>query len=308
MGALLAENTQVSEQDVTFGTANLDAYMYTSAKARARVAGLIQDSAFDINTWLPKRVSASAASSTSTSPPEPASTSRTASWRPRRSESPEPARSRPPEVSPDNIVTDIIEALDPAYSQGDGQKFMFHQSVRKALRAKAQGRPEPATLGPSLQAGVADQVAGYGYVINNDMPTLAAGSKSLLFGNIEQAYVVRLVTEPADDAAHRALRRLPAGRLPLVPASGRDHAGLRRGPCVPDHGHGLIRRRIQMPEKKIDETVNPKAAEGTQDRVAMLSLKSDGTPDQTNPVVIGDKEAAVAAAKRQFAEQAVLRG
>ena len=48
-----------------------------------------------------------------------------------------------------------------------------------------------------------------------------------------------------------------------------------------------------MPEKKIDETVNPKAAEGTQDRVAMLSLKSDGTPDQTNPVVIGDKEAAV---------------
>ena len=60
-----------------------------------------------------------------------------------------------------------------------------------------------------------------------------------------------------------------------------------------------------MPEKKVDETVNPKAAEGTQDRVAMLSLKSDGTPDQTNPVVIGDKEAAVAAAKRQFAEQAV---
>ena len=60
-----------------------------------------------------------------------------------------------------------------------------------------------------------------------------------------------------------------------------------------------------MPEKKIDETVNPKSAEGTQDRVAMLSLKSDGTPDQTNPVVIGDKEAAVAAAKRQFAEQAV---
>ena len=60
-----------------------------------------------------------------------------------------------------------------------------------------------------------------------------------------------------------------------------------------------------MPEKKIDETVNPKVAEGAQDRVAMLSLKSDGTPDQTNPVVIGDKEAAVAAAKRQFAEQAV---
>ncbi len=37
------------------------------------------------------------------------------------------------------------------------------------------------------------------------------------------------------------------------------------------------------------------------DRVTMLSLRADGTPDQTNPVVIGDKDAA----KRQFAEKAV---
>ena len=96
-------------------------------------------------------------------------------------------------IAYDNIV-DIIEALDPAYSQGDGQKFMFHQSVRKALRKLKDSQNRPLWE-PSLQAGAADQIAGYGYVINNDMPTLAAGSKSLLFGNIEQAYVVRLVTE-----------------------------------------------------------------------------------------------------------------
>jgi hypothetical protein len=41
------------------------------------------------------------------------------------------------------------------------------------------------------------------------------------------------------------------------------------------------------------------------DRVAMLSLSKDGTPDQTNPEIIGDKDFAVDAAKRQFAEQAV---
>lgn len=45
--------------------------------------------------------------------------------------------------------------------------------------------------------------------------------------------------------------------------------------------------------------------EGDHDRVAMLSLKADGTPDQHNPEIIGDKEFAVEAAKRQFAEQAV---
>lgn len=41
------------------------------------------------------------------------------------------------------------------------------------------------------------------------------------------------------------------------------------------------------------------------DRVAMLSLAKDGTPDQVNPEIIGDKDFAVEAAKRQFAEQAV---
>jgi hypothetical protein len=46
-------------------------------------------------------------------------------------------------------------------------------------------------------------------------------------------------------------------------------------------------------------------ASGAHDRVAMLSLRADGTPDQTNPEIIGDKDAAVEAAKVQFAQQAV---
>jgi hypothetical protein len=45
--------------------------------------------------------------------------------------------------------------------------------------------------------------------------------------------------------------------------------------------------------------------EGDHDRVVMLSLNADGTPDQHNPEIIGDKDAAIAAAKVQFAQQAV---
>lgn len=44
---------------------------------------------------------------------------------------------------------------------------------------------------------------------------------------------------------------------------------------------------------------------GDHDRVQMLSLKADGTPDQHNPEMIGDKAVTTAAAKAQFAEQAV---
>lgn len=53
------------------------------------------------------------------------------------------------------------------------------------------------------------------------------------------------------------------------------------------------------------EVANPVTDGGDHDRVVMLSLKADGSPDQTNPEIIGDKDAAVAAAKEQFAQQAV---
>lgn len=44
---------------------------------------------------------------------------------------------------------------------------------------------------------------------------------------------------------------------------------------------------------------------GDHDRVQMLSLRADGTPDQHNPEIIGDKEFAKAAAAEQFRQQAV---
>jgi hypothetical protein len=50
---------------------------------------------------------------------------------------------------------------------------------------------------------------------------------------------------------------------------------------------------------------NPVPNQGDHDRVVMLSLLPDGTPDQHNPEIIGDKDAALAAAKVQFAQQAV---
>lgn len=51
--------------------------------------------------------------------------------------------------------------------------------------------------------------------------------------------------------------------------------------------------------------VNKAAKGGDHDRVAMLSLKADGSPDQHDPEFIGDKDAAVAATAEQFRQQAV---
>jgi hypothetical protein len=52
-------------------------------------------------------------------------------------------------------------------------------------------------------------------------------------------------------------------------------------------------------------TAVPAPAHGDHDRVQMLSLKADGTPDQLAPEMIGDKDVARTAAREQFAQQAV---
>jgi hypothetical protein len=44
---------------------------------------------------------------------------------------------------------------------------------------------------------------------------------------------------------------------------------------------------------------------GDRDRVAMLSLRADGTPDQHNPQIIGEREFAETATREQFRQQAV---
>ena len=53
------------------------------------------------------------------------------------------------------------------------------------------------------------------------------------------------------------------------------------------------------------EVANEVPEHGDHDRVQMLSLKADGTPDQHNPEMIGDPEASLAATTEQFVQQAV---
>lgn len=200
VGALLAENTQVSEQDVTLGTASLDAFMYTSKLVRVSFQ-LLQDRP-DFDTWLARKLGERIGrilnqhftTGTGTNQPDGIVTSATVGVTGTGSFAGTGG------LSYDNLV-DIVESLDPAYGNatggtGDapGLKFMMHQSARKAARKLKDSQNRPLWE-PSLQAGAADNLMGYPVRINNDMPTLAASSKSVLFGNIRQAYVARIVKE-----------------------------------------------------------------------------------------------------------------
>lgn len=54
-----------------------------------------------------------------------------------------------------------------------------------------------------------------------------------------------------------------------------------------------------------DEAAKPASAEPVGDRVASLSIRKDGTPDQLNPVFIGDPETTERTVREQFRQMAV---
>ncbi|MFG3702388.1 phage major capsid protein [Micromonospora sp. NPDC047620] len=190
VGAILAENTQVTEQDVTIGTASIDAYMYTSKLVRASYQ-LLQDRP-DFDDWLARKLGERIGriwnqhftTGTGTAQPDGIVTSATVGV----TGAAGTAASGPAYA---NLV-DLVESLDPAYGAGNGLRWMMHQSVRKSLRKLTDSQNRPLWE-PSLQAGEPDSLLGYPTRLNNDMPTLGANSKSLLFGNIREAYLIRTV-------------------------------------------------------------------------------------------------------------------
>lgn len=192
VGAILAENSQVTEQDFTIGTASLDAYMYTSKLVRASLQ-FLQDNAINADSWLAERLGVRVGrilnqhftTGTGAAQPDGLVTGATVGATSTGSFATTGG------ISYDSLI-DLVESLDPAYGGGPGLKFMAHQTARKAIRKikDSQGRP---LWEPSLQVGQPDTLLGYGLVLNNDMPAMAQSSKSLGFGNIRAAYVIRIV-------------------------------------------------------------------------------------------------------------------
>jgi HK97 family phage major capsid protein len=190
-GAILAENTQITEQDLTLATNSLDAYMYTSKLVRVSYQ-LMQDRP-DFDSFLARKLgerlariyNRHATTGTGIAQPDGIVTSATVGVTGSGS------LATTGGYSYDNLV-DLVESVDDAYLQSGEQAWVMHQSVRKALRKlkDTQGRP---IWEPSVQVGQPDSLLGYPTRINNHMATVAQNSKSLLFGNVREAYVIRMV-------------------------------------------------------------------------------------------------------------------
>lgn len=191
VGAILAENTQVTEQDIVFTEAGIDAYMYTSKLVRVSYQ-LLQDSAFDLDAFLRRKLAERIArilnqhftTGTGSSQPDGVATSPTVGKT--------GTTGQTTSVTYADLV-DLIHSIDPAY-RNDRSRFMLKDATLASIRKLLDGNNIPLWQ-PSLQAGVPDTILGYPVTVNQDMPTMAANAYPILFGDFQEYYLIRRVRD-----------------------------------------------------------------------------------------------------------------
>lgn len=185
LGAILAENATIPAQDVVFGSVTLKSYMYTS-KLIAVSYQLMQDSFTNIDNLvadlagqrLGRILNQHCTTGTGTAQPNGVVTASTVGKT--------GLVGQTTSVIYDDLV-DLIYSVDRAYRAGS--KFMMSDaSVKVVMKLKdSQSRP---LWQPSVQAGQPDVLMGYPVIVNNDMATMAANAKSILFGDFRR-YKIR---------------------------------------------------------------------------------------------------------------------
>lgn len=188
VGAILAENAQITEQDVTLGQKTLGAFTYTSKLVRLSLQ-LLQDNAFNMDSWLIQKLgerigraaAAHLATGAGTTEPEGLFTNATAGVT--------GAVSATAVVTYNDLV-DLQHSIDVAY-RGNAQWALSDTALKMVRKlVDSQGRP---LWEPSLQTGVPSTLLGAPVLIDNGIPVPAASAKSIGYGDINAAYVVRQV-------------------------------------------------------------------------------------------------------------------
>jgi len=199
VGEQVAENTQVTTADVTVGNITFGAFKYSTKMVRCSLE-LLQDSYFDIDSFLADQfarrlgriLNTKFTTGAGTTEPKGILTAATSGVAAATGSSGNTGGS---ETGATSIgTTDLVElehSVDVSYRKGAA--WMMHDSTLKAIKELLDkyGRP---LWQPGLTSGAPDTILGYPYYINNDLPTIQASAKTVLFGNLKK-YLVRRVMD-----------------------------------------------------------------------------------------------------------------
>lgn len=184
VGAILTENSAISEQDVTFGARTFKAWMYTSKLVQVSWQ-LMQDSFFDLDTFLARVLGERLGRIENTHMTTGVGATQ-----------PEGILTNVTTVAPntDNtlVLADVVKLIynvDRAYR--DAGVLLMHDLIRLHLRKEAS-TDGSFIWQPSAQMGEPDRLFGYPVFANNDMDsTVADGKKVVLFGDVRNGYMIR---------------------------------------------------------------------------------------------------------------------
>jgi HK97 family phage major capsid protein len=189
VGELIGQNTTATAADPSFGVVTLSTYKFSS-KIVAVPFELLQDSAADVEAFVARRLGDRLGritnqyftTGTGTSQPKGVVTASAAGKT--------GTTGQTTSVIVDDLI-DLVHSVDPAYRAGNC-KFMMNDASLKVIRKLKDSQNRPVFLPgyEGLGGAMGDSLLGYDVVINQDVATMAANAKSILFGDFSR-YTIR---------------------------------------------------------------------------------------------------------------------
>ena len=184
---LTNESSAVTTADMTFANKQLSAYNYSSlVKVSAQ---LLQDSAFDLNSFLVEAMGERIARATNS-----AFTTGDASSKPQgivTGSTKGADAGTATAISADDILN-LIYSIDASYRNKPSFGLMAHDNIIAAIRALGVDASNDFPIFiPSLEVGQPDRVMGIPIYVNNDMDSSIVATKKTLLAADFSKYVVR---------------------------------------------------------------------------------------------------------------------
>lgn len=192
VGELIAENGTATDLDIAFGTVGLPVYKFSSKVVSVPIE-LLQDSNVDIEGFVQGRLverigritNQLFTTGTGTAQPNGLVTGATIGVTAANSTSQVTA------VTYDSLVN-LQHSVDPAYRMMGGAGWMFNDTTLRELRKIKDGTGRPIFV-PGYEEGAPggspDRLLGAPITINQDVASMAASARSILFGDFSGYYI-----------------------------------------------------------------------------------------------------------------------
>lgn len=201
---IVGEAAAVGEQDITAAQVNLAAYKLSSGLIKASIE-LLQDSAFDLEAWLAQQFGTRYGrglenyftNGTGSSQPTGILTAIAASGASSVVAAGSSANDGTAATGANSIgYADLVtleHSVDPSYRRG--AKYMFHDNTLAALKKLLDKYGRPLWT-PGIAVSEPDEINGYSYVINQQMPQIGSVSEAVtvVFGDFSK-FIIRRVKD-----------------------------------------------------------------------------------------------------------------